>query len=91
MLTPERLAFVGRVEDAVASVADYDRFCHLTPTDASDVNHHRIECARWVPADVGGDACPNTTCTTPMSILSFEALVRRRGIHVARSDSFTVM
>ena len=31
---------------------------------------------RWVPNEVGGGSCPNMTCTTPMSLLSFESFIR---------------
>jgi hypothetical protein len=79
VLTPERLAFVARVENVIASVARYGDFCHLQPppSQPSVAASHPKACARWVPSDIGGAACPNTTCTTPMSLLSFEALIRR--------------
>lgn len=76
VLTPERLGFVAKVEDAIASVARYDAFCYLRPSALSVAASRPNACERWVPSDVGGEACLNTTCSAPMSILSFEALIR---------------
>jgi hypothetical protein len=39
VLTPERLAFVARVEGAVVAVARFDDFCHLTPSPSVAASH----------------------------------------------------
>ena len=76
VLTPERLALVRRVEEAVTAVPRYDAFCHRVPPSPTPAGAEAA-CGRWVPRSVGGGACPNTTCTTPTSLLAFESTLRR--------------
>jgi len=74
VLEQARLDFIRRVENAVTSVPDFENFCRRAPTRAAYDADPRA-CSHWVPPGAQ-ETCAATQCSTPMSLLSFEQLIR---------------